>query len=217
MKPLQETASFIFWMDRACDYLQVGDTTVTVDCSEESRLDFYNNKDAKLPAYLLYAVFKATFGGEWLELFEKLHQNRKYVWKAESFYQPNGMKEYRLYTMAEDEPVCSSAITITKNKVNTFSIYAADVAPLLRNVIEDHPPVFFPRYRHNRSTYCLKNHSCDKYVFTVAPAAIKRQREVTRSIKVDKSLFLHNTRQAGEASGLKETIDALKCFEVLLA
>ena len=217
MKTLQETANFIFWMDRACDFLQVGDATVTLDCKEESRLDFYNNKDSKLPAYLLNAVFKATFGGEWVELFEKLHRNRKSVWKAESFYHPNGMKEYRLYTMAEDEPVCSSAIAITNNKVNTFSIYAADVAPLLRNVLEDYPPVFFPRYRNNRSTYCLRNHSCDKYVFTVAPVLIELQRAVTQTIKVKENVFLYNAFQAGEMSGLKETIDALKCLEVLLA
>lgn len=217
MKTLRETANFIFWMDRACDYLQVGDATVTLEYAKEARLDFYNNKDAKLPAYLIFAVFKATFGGEWVEEFEKLHQSRENVWKVEKFYHPNGMKEYRLYTMADYEPVCSSAITVTKNKINTFSIYAQDVAPLLRNVIEDHPPVFFPRYRNNRRTYCLKNHSCDKYIVTMTPTSIMKQREATRKIKAAKETFLDNAFQAGETSGLKETIDALKCLEVLLA
>ncbi|MDT8899755.1 hypothetical protein [Anaeroselena agilis] len=217
MTPLKETTNFVFWMDRACDYLQVGDATVTLECAQESRLDFYNNKDSKLPAYLLYAVFRATFGGEWVDSFERLHQGRAGMWKVESFFQPNGMKEYRLYTITEHEPVCSSAITVVKNKVNTFSIYAEDAAPLLRRVIEDHPPVFFPRYRNNRSTYCLKNQSCDKYFFTLTPTTIKSQREATRTIKVDKDKFLYDAFRAGEASGLKETIDALKCLEVLLA
>ncbi len=217
MKTLRETTHFIFWMDRAGDFLQVGDATVALGCAQESRLDFYNSKDAKLPAYLIYAVFKVAFGAGWVEEFEKLHENRGGVWKAESFYHPNGMKEYRVYTTAGQEAVCSSAITIMNNRVNTFSIYAEDVAPLLTNVIEDHPPVFFPRYRNNRSTYCLRNHSCDKYVIAMTPASILSQREITRNIKADRDVFLANAFRAGEPSGLKETIEALKCLEVLLA
>lgn len=217
MKTFHETANFICWMDRASGYLHSGSTVVTLECTREGRLELYNYDNSKLPAYLIYAALKTTFGCEWAAKFEKLHQSRKNIWKVGGLYHPNGMKEYRLYTMIKNEPVCSSAITIAKNKVDTFSIKLEDVAPLLREVIKDHPPIFFLRYRNNRNTYCFRNDSCDKYFFATVPEAIKRQREETRKINVDKSIFLDDTFEAGEASGLIDTIEALKCLEVLLA
>lgn len=208
------------WVENASNIVQSGRVLVRMECTDESRLDFYNSDCSKLPAYLIYIVLKIVLGEGWTEKLEKLHQNRKNVWKVEVYFSPSGIKEYRLYTIGRNKPVCSSVITISNSQIHTFSILSEDAAPLLKKIIEDYPPVLLPRYRNYRYTYFFPTHfpfdACN-VKFSELPEPIKTNREETKKITVDKDIFLTGTFPAGETSGLIETIEALKCLEVLMA
>ncbi|MBC2722773.1 hypothetical protein [Desulfosporosinus sp.] len=184
-----------------------------------SRLDLYNYEGSKLPAYQINTILKVALTEGWVETLEKLHQNRKSEWKAEMFENPEGVKEYRLYTTKQNEPVCSSVIAISNNQFNTFSILSEDAAPLLKRIIEDYPPVFLPRYRNYRAHQLptLTYLESLKIKFPIPPEPINEQRERTQKITVGEEIFSSGTNQAGETSGIIETIEALKCLEVLQA
>ncbi len=206
------------WKESAFE--QSGRVLVSMEGIGESRLDVYNYEGSKLPAYHLYAVLKVALTERWVETLEKLHQNRKNNWKAEMFLSSEGEKEYRLYTTGQKEPVCSSAIALSNNQIQTFSILSEDAAPLLKKIIEDYPPVFLPRYRNYRNTPCfptLYYLDAQTMKFLMPPEPIKEQRERTQRITVGKDIFLSGTFKAGETSGIIETIKALKCLEVLEA
>lgn len=208
------------WMENASGFVQSGRVLVSMECTEESRLDLYNCDGSKLPAYLIYVVLKIVLAEGWVEKLEKLHQNRKNMWRVEVFFSPKGDKEYRLYTIRQNEPVCSSVITICNSQIDTFSILSEDAAPLLKKILEDYPPVFLPRYRNYRYTYCFPTYIpfyAKNIKFLELPEPIKTKREETQRITVDKDIFLTDTFQAGKTSGIIETIEALKCLEVLLA
>jgi hypothetical protein len=160
---------------------------------------------------------KIALGDGWLEKIETLHQNRKGVWKVDVEVDPTAAKVYRLFSKENDEPFCSSAITVSKNQVHTFSIFGEDAAPLLKEIIKDYPPIFLPRYRNYRYTYCFPTHYAQTIQFKELPEVIKLQDSETQRIKVDKETFRNGTLQAGNTSGIIETIEAMKCLEVLLA
>lgn len=187
---------------------------------KESRLDLLNYEGSKLSAYHIYPVLKVALTEKWVETLEKLHRNRKNQWKAEKFVSPEGEKEYRLYTISQKEPVCSSVITIFNNQIHDFSIMLEDAAPLLKKIIEDYPPVFLQRYRnhplnhHFPSLYYL---DAKNLKFLKLPAPIKEQRERTQRISVYEDVLSSGIFQAGETSGILETIEAIKCLEVLQA
>lgn len=197
-----------------------GRVLVGMEGIRESRLDIYNYEGSKLPVYHLYAVLKVALTEGWVETLETLHQNRKNKWKAEMFVSPEGEKEYRLYTTGQNEPLCSSVIAISNNQIHPFSILSEDVAPLLKKIIEDYPPVFLPRYRSYRHTHCfptLYYLDAQTMKFSKLPKPLKEQRERTQRITVGNDVFASGTFQAGETSGIIETIEALKCLEVLQA
>ena len=206
------------WKESAFE--QSGRVLVSMEGKRESRLALYNYEGSKLPAYHLYAVLKVALTEGWIETLEKLHQNRKNNWKAEMFVSPEGEKEYRLYTTGLNEPVCSSVITISNNQIDTFSILWEDAAPLLKKIIEDYPPVFLPRNRNYRNPHCVPTfYYLDALTmkFLKLPGPIKEQRERTQRITVGEDIFSSGSFQAGETSGIIETIEALKCLEVLQA
>lgn len=201
-------------------FQQSGRVLVSMKGIRASRLDLYNYEGSKLPAYHTYTVLNLALTEGWVETLEKLHQNRKTMWKAETFVSPEGEKEYRLYTIGQKEPVCSSVIAMSNNQLHSFSILSEDVAPLLKRIIEDYPPVFLPRYRNYRYTHCLPTlYYLDalKIQFLKLPEPIKEQRERTQRITVGNDIFSSGTFQAGETSGILDTIEALKCLEVLQA
>ena len=206
------------WKENAFE--QSGRVLVSMEGIREFRLDVYNYEGSKLPAYHIYAVLKVALTEGWVEKLEMLHQNRKNNWKTEMLVSPEGEKEYRLYTTGQNEPVCSSVIALSNNHIHTFSILSEDAAPLLKKIIEDYPPVFLPRYRNNRNTHCLPSLYYLEALnmrFSKLPEPIKEQRERTQKITVSKDFFSSGTFQAGERSGILETIEALKCLEVLQA
>ncbi len=217
MNPLYEYRN-IPWKENAFE--QSGRVLVSLEGIGESRLDVFNYEGSKLSAYHIYAVLKVAMTEDWVETLEKLHQNRKNNWKAEMLVSPEGKKEYRLYTTRQNDPVCSSVIAISDNQIHNFSILSEDAAPLLKKIIEDYPPVFLPRYRNYRHTHCfpvLYYLDALNMRFLKLPEPIKEQRERTQRIMVDKDIFSSGTFQAGETSGIIETIEALKCLEVLQA
>ncbi|MCB8818577.1 hypothetical protein [Desulfosporosinus shakirovi] len=206
------------WKEDAFE--QSGRVLVSMEGLRESRLDVFNYEGSNLSAYHIYTVLKVAMTEYWVERMEKLHQNRKNNWKAELLVSPEGKKEYRLYTTGQNDPVCSSVITISNNQIHNFSILLEDAAPLLKKIFEDYPPVFLPRYRNYRQNSCFPTlYYLDAYAmkFSKLPEPIKEQRERTQKIMVDKDIFLFGTFQAGETSGIFETIEALKCLEVLQA
>lgn len=206
------------WKESAFE--QSGRVLVGMEGIRESRLNVYNYEGSKLPAYHIYSILKVALTEGWVETLEKLHQNRKHKWKAERLVSPEGEKEYRLYTTGQDEPVCSSVIAISNNQLHPFSILTEDAAPLLKKIIEDYPPVFLPRYRDYRYTHCfptLYYLDAQTIKFLKLPEPIKEQRERTQRITVGNDIFSSGTFQAGETSGIIETIEALKCLEVLQA
>ena len=206
------------WKESAFE--QSGRVLVSMEGMRESRLDVYNFEGSRLPAYHLYAALKVALNERWVETLEKLHQNRKNKWKAERFVNPEGEKEYRLYTTGQNKPVCSSVIALSNNQIQTFSILSEDVTPLLKIIIEDYPPVLLPRYRNNPHTHCfptLYYLEAQTMKFSKPPKPLKEQRDRTQRITVGKDIFSSGTFQAGETSGIIETIEALKCLEVLQA
>lgn len=206
------------WKESAFE--QSGQVLVSMEGIRESRLNVYNYEGSKLPAYHIYAVLKVALTEGWVETLEKLHRNRKNKWKAERFVSSEGEKEYRLYTTGQGNPVCSSLIAISKNQIHNFSILSEDAAPLLKIIIEDYPPVFLPRYRNSRHTHCfpiLYYLDAQTMKFLKLPEPIKEQRERTQRIMVGKDIFSSGTFPAGERSGILETVEALKCLEVLQA
>jgi len=112
----------IYWKEDA--FQQSGRILVNMEglTARASRLELYNYEGSKLPAYHINTVLKVALTEGWVDALEKLHQNRKSEWKAEMFVNPEGVKEYRLYTTKQSEPVCSSVITISNNSFHTFSI-----------------------------------------------------------------------------------------------
>lgn len=203
------------WVENSAG-IKSGRLLVSMEYTEEARLDFYNYEGAKLPAYLLYIVLRMALGEGWVGKLERFHQSRKSKWKVETL----GDKEYRLYCLEAGEPVCSSAITIDGGQINTFSIHLKDAAPLLKKILEDYTPIFLPRFKNYRYTYFFPNY----YPFTIQnirlqelPGPIQKQREETQRIIVAKETFFSDSLAAGEKSGIMETVEALKCLEVLLA
>ncbi|ATW28282.1 hypothetical protein DCMF_01475 [Candidatus Formimonas warabiya] len=199
---------------------QSGQVLVRMEGTGESRLDLYSYQGTKLPAYLIYVVLKTLLAEGWVEKLESLHQSRKNMWKVEVCFSPKGTKEYRLYTIEQHQPVCSSTIAISQGQIETFSIWSEDAAPLLKKVFEDYPPVFLPRYRNYRHFYFFPTHFplfAKNIKFKEIPEPIKTRREEPQRIKVNHEIFLTDTFPAGVTSGIMETIEALKCLEVLMA
>ncbi|WP_088189650.1 hypothetical protein [Desulfosporosinus sp. FKA] len=195
-----------------------GRVLVRLEMIKESRLDIYNYEGSKLWARHLFAVFNIALPQGWIEDLERLHQNRKTRWKTEILVSPSGEREYRLYTMGKNEPVCSSAICVSDKQIHTFSICLKDTAPLLKIIFEDYPPVFLPRYRRSSPNTPAFYYVHDQTMkFHKYPEAILNQRERTRRIDVAHDIFDFGTFEAGEKSGIMETIDAIKCLEVLQA
>lgn len=197
-----------------------GRVLVNKEGIREARLDVYNYEGSKLPAYLFFALLKVALTEGWVETLEKLHQKRKNKWKAETLVRAEGDKEYRLYRTGQNGPVCSSVISVSNNLIQTFSILAEDAAPLLKKIIEDYPPLLLARCGNYRDTHCFPSlyylEALDMNFFKL-PEPIKEQRERTPRIAVSNTIFSSGTFQPGETSGLIETIEALKCLEVLQA
>lgn len=203
-----------------------GQVLVNWEQISEPRLDVYNYEGSDLSAYHIYAVLKLALSEGWLNTLEELHQKRKSEWKAEIFLSPEGVKEYRLCTNGRNEPVCSSVIAVSGSRIHTFSILPEDAAPLLKKVIEDYPPLLLPRRCHlhrGQDTDHIHDRSSFYYLeaptmkFLKLPEPLKKQRERTQRIMIDKDILSYGTFQAGERSGLLETIEAIKCLEVLQA
>lgn len=216
--PLYEYRS-LPWIENGAGTLQSGRVLIRLDSDEENRLDFYNADDSKLPAYLIYIILKILLGVEWIGKLESMHQNRPNAWKTKVYSGPQGIHEYRLYSIKQDIPICSSLITVTDSQIETFSVYAEDAAPLLKKIIEDFPPVFLPRLLNHRYTYFFPNfypYPVDRRCLAF-PEPIKMQRELTQNIRIPEDIFPENFMLAGQTSGIIETVEALKCMEVLQA
>ncbi len=207
------------WRDTASGALQTGQVSLRMEIGSESRLDFYNCGETNLPAYLVYIVFRVLLGEGWIDKLEKLHRNRREKWTVEITLNTHDAKKYQLFSVGRDRPVCSSAISVSNGQIDTFSIRSEDAAPLLKKVIEEYPPVFFPKFRKYRYTYNFPTHMpgfVSRQTFTELPEPIKKQREETQRIEPEKGFASAGVFQAGETSGIIETIEALKCMEVLL-
>lgn len=195
-----------------------GRVLVSIDVRRGTRLDVYNYEGSKLPAHHIFTVLKMALTKGWVETLENLHRNRITMWKAEMVVSSDGVREYRLYTTERNEVVCSSRIAVSNNEINTFSILAEDAAPLLKRIIEDYPPIFLKSCRNNRnnghypSLYYL---DAQNTRLLTLPEPIREQMEWTRRITVPDNRVSTGTFQAGITSGLIETIEALKCLEVL--
>lgn len=208
------------WRDSASIQVKSGQVLMRIEWDRESRLDLYSWEGSKLPAYLILVVFKIVLGQGWIEKLEELHRLRQDMWKVEIYCHPDEVKEYRLYKLDHNNPVCSSAITICQGLINTFSIRTEDTAPLLKRIIEDFPPVLMPLLRNKRYTYFFPTHFpgfARNRCFKEVPAPIMAAREETVMVKVNENNFLSDVFQPGDTSGIIETIEALKCLEVLLA
>lgn len=208
------------WAENASKIYKYGRVIVGMGAGHEPRLDFYNSTSSNLPAYLIYVVLKITLGKDWVEQLEKIHRQRPGLWKTEVCLNQEGGEEYRLYTIKQDKPLCSSRISIANSRIHSFSIWAEDAAPLLKKVIENYPPVFLPKLKNYRYTYFfpgyLPFYGLDK-ASTNLEETMSRQREETRKITADKNSLQAGACRAGDSSGLLETIEALKCLEVFMA
>ncbi|HWP98715.1 MAG TPA: hypothetical protein VN426_17865 [Syntrophomonadaceae bacterium] len=208
------------WRVNNSGVVKSGQVLVRMEWTGQSWLDLHNWDGSNLPAHLISVVLKIVLGAEWAEKLEKLHLGRKSKWKVEVYSNPEEAKEYRLYKLDRNKPACSSAVTICSGLIGTFSIRTEDAAPLLKKFIEDYPPEFMPLLRSKRYNYFFPTHfpGNAKYKsFAEVPEPIKMKREETERIKVAKDSFLTGVLQAGESSEIIETIEALKCLEVLMA
>ncbi len=208
------------WKTNNSGVIKSGQVMVRMEWARKSWLDLYNWDGSDLPAYLVFVVLKIVLGAGWVEKLDKLHQSRKSKWKVEGYSNPAGAKEYRLYKLDLHKPVCSSAITVCNGFIGTFSIRTEDAAPLLKKIIEDYPPEFMPLLRSKRYNYFFPTHfSCNiKFKsFAEVPEPLRIKREETERTEVDKNDFFNGVLQAGESSGIIETIEALKSLEVLMA
>lgn len=210
------------WLDNAAERLRSGRVLVRLDGTQEAWLDLYNCYGHNLPAYLLHIVLKMVLPEDWLEKVESYHQSRLSCWTTDVSVDPwTGDKVYRLYAGSDNNPVCSSAITISASGLTeTFSVRSEDIAPLLQRIVQDYPPVFLPRYRNYRYTYCFPAYPVgyrQTQLLTDWPHDIKKRREEIATISVDGRAFNMKKSPAGRPSGLSETIEALKCLEVFLA
>jgi hypothetical protein len=189
-----------------------------MDDIQGSRIDFCNGEEYKLPAYLIHLVFENLLGEEWTDKLEHLHLHRRHQWKADVHINSDGGKDYRLYTLRYGQAVCSSAISINQGTIETFSILSKDAAPLLEKIFADFPPVFQPKYHHDRHYFFTNfyRYPADKK-YMQFPQPIADQREATQNIEVNYEVFSAEIHCAGDPSGLKEMITALKCMEVLMA
>lgn len=206
--------SMIPWVDNFSENAACGRVIMGKECNCGSRLDFHNCAGSKLPAYLIYHIIEKAFHAGWSNKLEQLHCSRKDWWKLHVYLNPEGAKEYRLYTIKQNKAACSSAITITGGQIDTFSIWLQDAAPLLEKIIKDYPPVLLRIYK---PSYCFPywNWHVVNQSFLEIPEPILRQREETEKITAGVDIQRASFSRAGETSGLIETIEALKCLEVL--
>lgn len=208
------------WAENASQMYKYGRVVVGMGAGQEPRLDFYNSTSSNLPAYLIYVVLKITLGEGWVEELEKIHRQRSGLWKTEVCLNREGWEDYRLYTLQQDKPVCSSRLSIANRRIHSFSIGAEDAAPLLKKVIENYPPAFLPKLKNYRYTYFfpgyLPFYGLDK-ASTRLEEEMNRQREETRRITAAENTLQEDVCRAGDSSGFLETIEALKCLEVFMA
>lgn len=208
------------WIDNASERIQFGRILVGMEDSETPRLDLYNYNYTRLPAYLIYTVLKIILDEGWIDKLERLHTNRNNNWKVEVISSSEKTKEYRLFVVEASEAFCSSVVTITYGQIENYSILAEDAAPLLKKIVEDYPPVFLPRYRNYRYTYCFPNYSMwsGKMMLSGLPQVIVAQREKQRQmISTKHTRVITDALEAGKKSEISETIEAMKCLEVLRA
>lgn len=202
------------WVDNCSRMLSSGRLLVRME-SGADWLDCCNWEGSRLPASLLHGVFKIALGERWAEGLEALHCSRDHRWRAE-VSGGHAERVYRVHTIADTGARCTSIITIEGGQVETFSIRAEDGAPLLTRIFGEHAPVFLPRYRNNRLFPDFYPYPPDhKYLET--PMLIRERREAADLIPVSNDICAIQWQLPGESSGLIETIQALRCMEVLLA
>ena len=206
-----------------------GRVLVNIDRTGEPRLDIYNYEGSEISAYHLYTVLNLTLAEGWLENLERWHRNRRNKWKTEVVVSSDNVsddeKEYRLYTFGQSEAACSSLIAVSDQRIRTFSVLAEDAAPLLKKIIEDFSPAFLPggrsSYRESRRIPAFYYLKAPRLWFPELPILLKEQRERVKTRTAfnssDSAGALRKALAAGQTSGLLETIEALKCLEVLQA
>jgi len=204
-----------------------GRVYVCLESGENSRLTLYNGEGSRLPAYLISIVLKILLGSEWVKRLEDFHLARHGRWQVEVMTEAKDtledIKEYRLHSCGDgdNEPCCSSKIIVINGNLANFSIQAQDATPLLKEIIEDYPPVFLPRYKNYRYTYFFPTNNFFFYPNVLNLAKLpelkqKLQQEAASSMP-DADSFWQNSRAAGEPSGIEESIATLKCLEVFQA
>lgn len=202
------------WVDNSSRMLSSGRLLVRMETGTDW-LDCCNWEGSRLPAALLHGVFKIALGETWAEELEALHCSRDHRWLT-AVSGPCDEREYRVYTIANAGVRCSSKITIEGGQVETFSIRAEDGAPLLTRIFGEHTPIFLPRYRNDRLFPNFYPYPAEhKYLET--PVLIRERREAAGLIPAGGDVCANQWQPPGEISGLIETIQALKCMEVLLA
>ncbi|UWG95822.1 hypothetical protein LPY66_12965 [Dehalobacter sp. DCM] len=206
------------WVDHATQYMQFGRILVGMEDSDKPKLDLYNYNYTMLPAYLIYSVLKIVLNDGWVEKLESLHAHRQNRWRVEVISHKISSEEYRLISDDGLNTYCSSFIAITQGNVMNFSIFAEDAAPILTKIIEKYPPVFLPKYRNFRYTYCFPQHPMwpGKIQLAGLPQQIIDQREKHQALTTKNCSLGSDAYEAGKSSGLVETIEAMKCLEVLL-
>lgn len=207
-----------------------GRVLVNIDRTGEPRLDVYNYEGSGISAYHLYTVLNLTLAEGWLEDLERWHRDRRNKWKTEteavvsSANVSDDEKEYRLYTFRQSGAACSSLIAVSDQRIRTFSVLAEDAAPLLKEIIKDYAPAFLPSgrssYRESQRIPAFYYLKASRLRFPELPILLKEQRERVKIMTVfnySDSEALRTASAAGQTSGLLETIEALKCLEVLQA
>ena len=220
------------WVDSSTESMKCGRVYVSLETDEDSSLTLYNGEGSNLPAYLLSIVLKIVLGSDWIKMLESYHLARTGRWLVEvvkdlkntaSDVRTEDVREYRLYTCenSDREPCCSSKITVLDGSISSFSIPAKDATPLLKEIIEDFPPVFLPRYKNYRYTYFFPTNNFFLYPNTLnlskLPELKQKLRRETANIKPEVNSFWRNAAKAGEPSGIEESIEILKCLEVFQA
>ncbi|NLP43662.1 MAG: hypothetical protein GX351_03450 [Peptococcaceae bacterium] len=211
------------WVDTSTKSMKYGRVYVCLESGEDASLTLYNGGNSKLPAYLIYFVLKIVFGSEWIKRLDTFHLARSSRWQVEIILKTEDSKEYRLYSCEDssNEPCCSSKITVLNGGIASFSIQAKDATPLLKEIIEDYPPIFLPRYKNYRYTYFFPTNNFFFYPnelnLAKLPELKRRLQQETASIKPEIDSFWQKAIAAGEPSGIEESIEALKCLEVFLA
>ncbi len=202
------------WVDSISGMLSSGRLLVRMKPGADW-LDCCNWEGSRLPAALLYGVFQIALGERWAEELEALHCGRDRRWQAE-VSSGQDKREYRVHTITDAGAGCSSIITIAGGQVETFSIRAEDGAPLLSKIFGEHTPAFVPRYRNNRLFPNFYPYPAD-HKYLEMPVIIRERRDALGLIPDSGDICAHQWQLPGGTSGLIETIQALKCMEVLLA